>query len=149
MRLGELSRRSGSHKQVKNLIPLPGIKPRFLGHPVRSLIAILTGIPAPWFPKKNLNKIELSETRILLRFMDILEMCWSFLRMPLLRGIPQCLGKALVFYFKILHKLLFPHYSFVILSHYNVPEIYTSNNFVTAFIEFIKQWAQFFTCPWL
>jgi hypothetical protein len=33
---------SGRYREEKNLLPLPGIGPRFLGRPARSLIAIST-----------------------------------------------------------------------------------------------------------
>jgi hypothetical protein len=43
-RLGGLSNLSGSNKEVKNLIPMPGLEPQLLGRAAHSLVAMLTEV---------------------------------------------------------------------------------------------------------
>jgi hypothetical protein len=42
MKLGGFQSHSGHYMKEKNLLPLSGIKPRFLGHPSHNLVTTLT-----------------------------------------------------------------------------------------------------------
>jgi hypothetical protein len=44
MKLGRFQSHSGRYMKEKNLLPLPGIKPQFLGLPSHNLVATLTEI---------------------------------------------------------------------------------------------------------